>query len=64
MASFIFVQKYVCCLCKYIQNDFVKMVDFHVFLVLTEFRYDFYQKFTIFALNFHLNPLYGAVEAS
>ena len=32
-------------------NDFVKTVDFRVFLVLMVFRYDFYHKLTIFALN-------------
>ena len=34
------------------QNDYVKTVDFRVFVVLMEFRYDFYHKLTIFALNF------------
>ena len=36
------------------QNGFVKIVDFCVFLVLMAFRYDFYHKLTIFALNFTL----------
>ena len=34
------------------QNDFVKTVNFRVFLVLLTLRYDFYHKLTIFALNF------------
>ena len=45
------------------QNDFAT-VDFRVFLVLMVFRYNFYHTLTIFAFEFHLNPLSGVVEAN
>ena len=45
------------------QNNFVKTVDFHVFLVLMAFRYDFYEV-DDFCFKFRLNPLSGIVEAS
>ena len=43
------------------QNDFVKTVNFCIFLVLMAFRYDFYDDF---CFEFHLNPLTGAIQAS
>ena len=40
------------------QNDFVKTVNFRVFLVLMAFRHDFYHKLMISVLNF----ISGAVK--